>query len=370
MNTHKYLSLVLNILLGIFILAAGALCYYTAASFFNSSEKKVADETPSESSTISAYNSGDLDQAIKDAEALVQSGTNKIQALLLLASSYAQKGSIAYDETTYGEKAIAIAKQVLALEPNDIDASQAYGVIGYANEIMQKYDEARLNYDKAIALNANNAQAHSSKGHSYDLQGNLVDADIWYKKALAIDPNNEHALLNQTRMILRTPNVLDARAMANKLISVSKNKLYLAQAHQMLAFMDIYLEKTPNYADALVELNRSVGYSAQIPQTWIMLADVHINDYIKSMLNLAPEQELKVKGQAVWNDINKALAINPNQASAYYYGAQMALFDGDKAKQAEYLKKANAAVPLDITLGTKEKAALLDLINSTSVEAK
>ena len=198
-----------------------------------------------------SYDDGDIDRAIAGAELLVSQNNADIEALLLLATTYAQKGSVTFNEDEYATKAIEAANRVLALKSdNNKYNSEAYRIIGYSNEIMGKYSDARLNYDGAIKLDALNSQAYSNKGHSYDLEGDLENAAIWYDKALAVDRANEHALLNKARLLVRGLKFDESKAALNVLFTVSQNKRMLAEGYQLLGFIEMNTDGDGYYDEA------------------------------------------------------------------------------------------------------------------------
>ena len=245
---------------------------------------------------------------------------------------------------------------MLAIDPNN---SEAYRIIGYANEIMQKYDEARKNYDKAIALDPKNSQALSNKGHSYDLQGDLKNAEVWYDKALAINPNDEHALLNKARVLARLGKSEEALDILDLILDTGLNKRFLAEADQLYAFVLIN-QKEADYEGAEEAIKESLSYDSGVPQSWVMLAMIKLHNTI----NLATQDELDAAIIEINDALEKALKINPNQASAYYIASKAAMIGGDKAKAATARQKALDAIPRDITLGAAEKEDLRATIES------
>lgn len=316
-----------------------------------------SQDTEESRSAIADYEAGDIDAAIAKSEAMVSSNQTDVGALLLLAASYAEKGSISFSEENYGQRAIDTANKALAIDPNN---SEAYRIIGYANEIMERYDEARRNYDKAIALDPKNSQAMSNKGHSYDLQGDLQNAGAWYDKALAINPNDEHALLNKARILARQDKSEEALDILDYMLDVVKNTRFLAEADQLYAFVLIN-QKEPDYEGAEEAITESLSYDDGVPQSWVMLAMIKLHNTI----NLATKSELDAALNEVDAAIEKALAINPNQASAYYIASKVAATRGDAAKAETLRKKALQTIPLDITLGAAEKADFIATIEAS-----
>src|SRR3989344_1977860 len=305
---------------------------------------------------LSDYDSGNLDAAIFKSEAAIAQNNADIGALLLLATAYAEKGSVSFNEDNYGQKAIDTANKVLAIDPNN---SEAYRIIGYANEIMQKYDEARKNYDKAIELDPKKSQTLSNKGNSYDLQGDMKNAEIWYDKALAINPNDEHALLKKARVLARLGKSEEALDILDSIFDTGANKRFLAEADQLYAFVLIN-QKEADYEGAEEAIKESLSYDSGVPQSWVMLAMIKLHNTI----NLATQDELDAAITEINDALEKALEINPDRASAYYIASKAATIVGDEAKAAIARRKALDAIPLDITLGAAEKEDLRATIES------
>ena len=117
-----------------------------------------------------AFDHGDFEQVIKLANDLLKQEPNNAYALLFLSQTYAQKGSLSFQEKELGVKALDYAKQASNLIPRD---SRVYIAMGYAYEIMQNYQEAIKAYDQALTLEPNNVDALVHRGHTYDISGNL-----------------------------------------------------------------------------------------------------------------------------------------------------------------------------------------------------
>jgi tetratricopeptide (TPR) repeat protein len=67
------------------------------------------------------------------------------------------------------------------------------GVDSYRN---QDYVSARVKFEKAVAVDPNNADAHYNLGLIYFGDRNLEKAVVQYKKAIALDPRHANARLN------------------------------------------------------------------------------------------------------------------------------------------------------------------------------
>jgi tetratricopeptide (TPR) repeat protein len=298
-----------------------------------------------------SYNSGDLNDVIARADqALVQRGDD-VDAMLAAATAYAMKGSVGFAEGSNGAKAIEYADRVLQIDPEN---SEAYRVKAYALEIQERYDDAHANYDKAIIYNPNNFQALSNKGHAYDLQGKLDDAERLYKSSLEVNPTGEHALLNISRLYIRRAKFPEAKQSLKTLSDTTANLRFKAEAYQMLAEI---LRNEMDYAGAAEAIERSTELDPGVPQAWVTRGHVRLMGMLE-----ADDASRTVVVTDVETYANKALAINPNQASAYTL-----LFDlmgalGQPERKETYKQQALAAVERDITLGQQERQALREYL--------
>jgi len=62
---------------------------------------------------------------------------------------------------------------------------------------MNKFEEAILDYDRAIDLKPDFAQAYNNRGNAYSMQGNNARAIEDYDKALKLVPNYASAYQNR-----------------------------------------------------------------------------------------------------------------------------------------------------------------------------
>ncbi len=184
-----------------------------------------------------SFNSGNVDLSIAELEDLLTkniSDTYRMDVLVALASAYAQKGSLEFRETEYGNLAIAAVNQALTIDAN---SSNAYRVLAYAYEIMQDYEKAIPAYEKSIALGPNNAVAYSGLGHAYDLMGEIEKARVNLEAAVRIDPTLDHALYNLARVYFSLRNAESAELYAKKVIDISKNNRFISEANGLLGLL-------------------------------------------------------------------------------------------------------------------------------------
>lgn len=78
--------------------------------------------------------------------------------------------------------------------------------------MMERFDEAKYNLDKAIAMEPNNAWAQSRLGYCLHRLGQESDALVAYSKSLEINPNDVEARAWYASSLLKLGNYDDARA--------------------------------------------------------------------------------------------------------------------------------------------------------------
>lgn len=300
------------------------------------------------------FDTKDYDQAIEKATEKLATQPNELETLLLLAATYAQKGSVSFKEDDNALKAIEYADKALAIDSN---SSEAYRIKGYAYEIMEKYEDAHKNYDQAIVLDPKNSLAISNKGHAYQLEGREDKALALYESALKINPNNSHALLNLARIQAKKNKLEEAKISLDGLFASSPHVRFEAEGYQLLAFIHLSEE---DYDGAYDAIEKSLSLDDTIPQSWVLQAQLNFG----ALLDAESDAELQEILRDITSDLQKALSINPNQTSAYILLSDVQVVTGDKNLKEEYRKKALEAVELDITLGKSEKETARRYLNS------
>jgi len=347
MNSSVVVKIIFALIVVFFVGLGGFLTFYPEVP--KSPEQQVAVLFEAEGD----FNENDLDGAIKNAERVLRADDKNVVALLALASSWAQKGSIEFKEKEYGQKAIGIAREALDIDPQN---AEAYRVIGYANEIMQQYEQAYEAYGKAIELDPDNALALSNRGHAYDLEGNLAKAKADYLAALLVDPELDHALINMARVSLREDNVDEASDYITTLLDVTLNDRFIAEGHQILGLISL---GEGGFTEAISHFESSLAIDDSVPQSLVGLAEAKYY-----MLADANNQGFDSLMQEIFASLEKAMSINPNNTTALVVMAKALNLIGDSDNAKNLLEEALEAVDNDITLTSTEKDALRDSINN------
>ncbi len=250
-----------------------------------------------------------------------------IPQLLNTAVQYHQAGYLAEAEQRY--------RQILAHQPDQVDALYLLGVVAYQTG---QAEAAIAQYRQAIALNPDHAEARCNLGVALRQQGEVEAAIAEYQRAIALKPNYVEAYFNlgnalrdrqqwneaveqyQQAIALR-PNYVEAYCnLASTLANLGQPDAAMAQYRLAIALR-------PNFASAhynLANILRETG------QTTLALyhyqqAIQHNPDHIDAHLNLAGlliVNNQTAAAEALWERIivhcNHVLSLNPASAIAHY----------------------------------------------------
>ena len=301
--------------------------------------------------SVVAFNQNDLNGAVTYADNVLARDPSNVAALVSKATALAQQGSLAFKEQEFGIQAIAVAQQALAINPK---SDEAWRIIVYANEIMQKYDDAHAAYEKAIALNPKNAAAISQDAHAWDLQGNLIKAEAEYRAALTIDSTLDQARMGLGRIAVQKGDTEEALVLFLDLAARAQNARHRAEG----AYSAGVLAGAKGDSVATENFMRAATVSdPEYALGWAGLGAVLFSNALamSTKHTLAERNELISQSFAA---LQRAIALNPNQSSAYFQlGSELAAV-GQKTAALKILNEALLIVPNDITLSAPEKTAV------------
>ena len=286
---------------------------------------------------VGAQNQGKMDDAIKIAQDILDKTPGDIQAMLMLAEAYVNKGSHDHEEVEYAPKALELVNQILEKDPNN---AEAYRIQGYAFEIQEKFDEAVQAYDKSLELKPDD-NIYNSRGHAYELMGKFQLAENDYLKGSEINSENPNIQMNLARIYLSKGDETKAKEFAEKVINNKSGNILAYTKATAYSVLGQIASNNKNKNEAVINFSEAVkvlptfksGYVGRA-QTIIVLSDSFT------------EEEKK----QVFNDLNMAVQLDPNSSWSYF------LFGLFYEKQSNYLnslenyKKALEVVGADLTI--------------------
>lgn len=352
--SNKRLLQILGVIL-VLIVVVGAVMKYYAFDPQQVIEKAVM-----------SFNNNDLASVLEGTEDILARDPDNIQALLTKAITLAQQGSLGFKEEEYGVQAIALAQQVLAKHPDHIEAMR---IVGYSNEIMGRYDEALVWYDKALALGPKNAAIIAQKAHMYDLMGDRERADAGYAAALEVDPDITLAQLGAAKGYLRADKPDEARAMYEKAGASAENVRQKAEAYYSAG---VVAGVQGDHAAAEQLMRNAIEADPTYALAWYGLANELNEKYvIDDGDTVTPSQSERDAAHAEsFTALYKAIELNPQQTEAYLLLGTLLLADGDTKGAYGYFVKSAEVVKTDITLSEDERSNLAYSILLMNVMAK
>ena len=242
------------------------------------------------------------------------------------AAWYSNRGVLYQDQQKY-KLALDDYNKAIELNPNHANAYVNRGVL-YKD--LQKYDLALSDYSKAIDINPNDANAYYNRGNLYYNQQKYELALSDYNKAIELNPNHANAYVNRGVLYKDLQKYDLALSDYSKAIDINPNdanayynrgNLYYNQQKYELALSDYSKAIDINPNDAEAYYNRGLLYYNQQKYD-SALADynqaIKLNrNFANAYVNRGNLYRLQEKYELALSDYSKAIDINPNYAEAY-----------------------------------------------------
>lgn len=200
------------------------------------------------------------------------------------------------------DDAVAQYERALALKPDCAEAHNNLGVI--LNE-QGKRDDAVAHYERALALNPDSADAHNNLGNGLAAQGRTADAMAHYERALVLNPGHANAHNNLGIALAAQGRIADAITHYERALVLNPE---YADAHNNLG---VVLADKGKFSDAMTHYGRVLAINPDH-------AAVHNN-----LGNLFKEQG---KFDDAMAHYGRAIAIRPDYAEAHLNRAEIKTF--------------------------------------------
>ena len=308
-------------------------------------------------SSLDAFNTSDFNTAYASIKEVLDRDPDNIQALLAQATTLAQEGSIRFNEQIAGTQAIQVARRVLELDPKN---AEAWRIIGYANEIMQKYDEAHQAYAKAIELQPGNALAISQDAHAYDLEGDFVKAEAGYRKALTINPTLDQAQAGLARILVARGALDEALSIFESVAGSSPNSRVRAEA----AYSAGTLWGAKGDLDkAQSAMQLATDADSQYALAWTGRGTVAFQKAMATT-SQATASERDALVTESFMQLQRGISLNPNQSAAYTQLGTQLIILGRTEEGLKVLEETLAIIDRDITLSAPAKESAKEIVSA------
>ncbi|MBU0606132.1 MAG: tetratricopeptide repeat protein [Candidatus Omnitrophica bacterium] len=249
----------------------------------------------------------------------VRKSPNKARPLNNRGKVYQDKGDIDQALSDYNK----------AIELNS-EYADAYNNRGNAYTQKDNFDQALSDYNKAIELNPKYVDAYSNRGNAYTQKGNPDQGISDCNKAIEINPKYADAYSNRGIAYIKKSNFDQAISDCNKAIGINPKH---ADAYNNRG--NAYINKG-NFDQAISDCNKAIGINPKHADAYNNRGrayvqkgnlDQSISDYNKAIeANPKHTDAYNNRGNAytqtgnidqALSDYNKAIEINPEYASSY-----------------------------------------------------
>jgi tetratricopeptide (TPR) repeat protein len=192
------------------------------------------------------------------------------------------------DAVEYYDKAIAI-------NPNNADA---WLNRGYSLARLDRHAEAIAAFDRAIAINPNDANAWVNRGNSLCDNKLYTEALVSYDKAIGIKPDLLEALINRSKTLTELGRHAEANAAHDRVVAIDPD--YEAIIDDRPPSKRVSLGR---YEDAIQSWDKAIAINPNDVTLWTKRGD--------ALRSLGKHKEAIAS-------YDKAIAINPNDAEAWF----------------------------------------------------
>jgi tetratricopeptide (TPR) repeat protein len=234
---------------------------------------------------VSAYNTGKLFDAEQICEQIVTKKRNFFEALYLLATIQSRLNK--------KDAALENYDRALALRPNVADALNNRGVILHA---LKRFEAAVASYDRALAVKADYAEAFYNRGVTFQALDRLDESLASYDRAIAVQPNHAAALNNRGNVLKGLKRLDEALASYDRSLAVRPNDAGVYHSRGNI------LMELGRLDEALASYDRSVAIRPN-----------HAETYYNRGVTL---QKMKRLDEAL-TSYERALALRPDYAEAF-----------------------------------------------------
>ena len=234
---------------------------------------------------INLYSQSQLQEALKEAESLIQSFPQSAILFNVQGAVFKDLGRL--------DQSIEAYNKALATKP---DYAEAYNNMGNTFKEQGKLEEAIEAYNKAIIIKPDNTDAYNNMGNAMKEQGKLEEAIGAYNKALDIKPDNAKAYYNMGLSLQEQGKLEEAIEAYKKSLAIK-----------------------PDNADAYYNMGNALQEQGKLEEAIEVFTKALTirSDYADAYYNMGIVLQEQGKLEEAIEAYSRSLAIKPDDAEVY-----------------------------------------------------
>jgi|GEM_PF-1836498 len=190
--------------------------------------------------------------------------------------------------------------------------AEAYYNMGNSFAFLQKYDDAIIQYKKAIEIKPKYHEAWNNLGNSFAFLQKYDDAIIQYKKAIEIKPKYHEAWNNLGIVYAKLEEYAQAILAYKKAIETKPDD------HEAWNNLGSAYAESQDYAQAILAYKKAIEIKPDDHKAWnnLGIAYAKLEEYAQAILAFQKAIEIKPDDHEAWNNLGIAYAKLENYAQA------------------------------------------------------
>ena len=308
----------------------------------------------------SAFNAGELDRAVTQAELITETYPDDAIGYLYVATAQLQASSIYFEEALRVPIALGALEKVLAMSTSK---AEYYRLLGHAYTLQGQSDLALRAYTDGIAQDEGSPRGYTARAYLHMHLDRFDDAQSDFLQALERNPEYALANIGEAELLLKTAtSTTEAFSFLDTALSSTKNRLIVSRVQEVRGALSYTKD---DYEESLTSFYDALEYNEQ--STNAMLGTV------LSELALAQESNKEIteyQTELISETLERARKVHGSLVQSYVAAGVLSAMQDDQKERRTMYEKALSLLSQDKTLTESSvssiRTELLERLNKTT----